>query len=200
MKIVGLTGGIATGKSLVAGYLRDLGVPVVDADALARAVVLPGTAGLRSIVQRVGREVLGPEGELDRAALGQQVFRDASLRRWLEELLHPPIEAEMLAQARRLEQSGAAWMVYDAALLVETGRHRQLAGLMVVSCTPAQQLERLMARDGQGEAAARARVAAQMPLEDKTRHATVVIDNSGTPEQTRRRTQAAWELVRRVCG
>lgn len=199
MHIVGLTGGIATGKSLVAGYLTEMGLPVVDADDLAREVVQPGRPALAAIGRRFGAAMLAQDGSLDRAALGAVVFSDLEARRWLEAALHPLIEAALRERAGGLAAHGHRWLIYDAALLVETGAYERLAAVLVVSCSPAQQLARLMARDGLDEAAAQARIDAQMPLADKLRYATETIDNSGTPEATRAATHAAWtQLERRL--
>ena len=177
--VVGLTGGIASGKSTVAARLRELGVPVVDADALAREVVAPGTPGLEAIVEAFGAGVLTPEGALDRKALGEVVFADAAARKRLEAITHPRIAAAGHARMASLADHPAPYRVYEAALLVENGLHRAFPALVVVAAEEATQLTRIMARDGLDEAAARARLAAQLPLRDKIAVATDVLRNDG---------------------
>jgi dephospho-CoA kinase len=175
--IIGLTGGIASGKSTVARILGELGVAVVDADLLAREVVAKGSDGLREVVEQFGADVLDAGRELDRAKLGQRVFGDAEARRTLNAIIHPRIgklSAERIALA---QQSPSPYVVYEAALLVETGAHRGMNALVVVAAASQVQLERSMARDGLDEAAARARLDAQLPLSAKLDAADYVITN-----------------------
>jgi dephospho-CoA kinase len=177
--IIGLTGGIASGKSTVARILGELGVAVIDADLLAREVVAKGSDGLREVVGEFGTDVLDSSGELDRGKLGQRVFGDAEARKTLNAIIHPRIgklSAERIALA---QQSEAPYVVYEAALLVETGAHRGMNALIVVSADSQVQLERSMARDGLDEAAARARLDAQLPLSAKLDAADYVIANDG---------------------
>jgi dephospho-CoA kinase len=191
-RVIGLTGGIASGKSAVARVLRELGAPVVDADELARQVVEPGQPAYQDIVREFGREVLAPDGTLDRRRLADIVFADDARRRRLGQITHPRIaqlaQAETAAHAAR----GAPIVVYEAALLVENGIHRALDGLIVVKATPEQQVARAAARDRTGADAARARLGSQLPLEAKLAVATHVIDNTGTPEETRRQVERLW--------
>ncbi len=177
--IVGLTGGIASGKSTVAARLRKLGIPVVDADALAREVVAPGTPGLAAVVEAFGAGVLTPEGALDRKALGALVFADEAARKRHEGIPHPRIAAAGRAKLAALATHPAPYRVYEAALLVENGLQRAFPALVVVAAEEATQLARLRARDGLDEAAARARLAAQLPLADKIAVATDVLHNDG---------------------
>lgn len=175
--IVGLTGGIASGKSTVARILAELGVAIVDADLLSREVVAKGSDGLREVVEQFGADVLDAHGELDRAKLGQRVFGNDAARARLNAILHPRIgrlSAERIALAR---DSQTPYVVYEAALLVETGTHRGLDALIVVAAESARQLERSMARDGLDETAARARLDAQLPLSAKLDAADYVIHN-----------------------
>jgi dephospho-CoA kinase len=188
-RVIGLTGGIASGKSLVARVLRELGVPVIDADELARAVVAPGQPAFEDIVAAFGPSVVAADGTLDRRRVAEIAFADEGKRRALNAATHPRIAALSQAEIARQRAAGAPLVVYEAALLVENGIHRALDGLIVVKATPEQQLERAIARDRQGEAAARARIASQLPLADKLAAATHVIDNSGTPEETRRQVE-----------
>jgi dephospho-CoA kinase len=194
--LVGLTGGIATGKSTVTAMLASPSVRVVDADALAREVVEPGTPALAQIVAEFGREVLQAEGRLDRARLGEIVFPDPVKRKRLEAITHPAIRARFEKIMADLERAG--WdgiLIWDAALLVESGGNKKMDRLVVVTTDAATQLRRLMARDGVSEEAARARTASQMPLAVKARYADYVIDNSGTPQQTEARVREVYRAL-----
>jgi dephospho-CoA kinase len=194
--LVGLTGGIATGKSTVTAMLASPSVRVVDADALAREVVEPGTPALAQIVAEFGREVLQAEGRLDRARLGEIVFPDPVKRKRLEAITHPAIRARFEKIIADLERAG--WdgiLIWDAALLVESGGSKKMDRLVVVTTDAATQLRRLMGRDGVSEEAARARTASQMPLAVKARYADYVIDNSGTPQQTEARVREVYRAL-----
>ena len=194
--LVGLTGGIATGKSTVTAMLASPSVRVVDADALAREIVEPGTPALAQIVAEFGREVLQAEGRLDRARLGEIVFPDPVKRKRLEAITHPAIRARFEKIMADLERAG--WdgiLIWDAALLVESGGNKKMDRLVVVTTDAATQLRRLMARDGVSEEAARARTASQMPLAVKARYADYVIDNSGAPAQTEARVREVYRAL-----
>jgi dephospho-CoA kinase len=195
-KVIGLTGGIASGKSLVARTLRELGAPVVDADLIARQVVEPGQPAYDDIVREFGRGVLGEDGTIDRKKLGEVVFGDDAARRKLNAITHPRIAAASQAEIARALASGAPGVFYEAALLVENGVHKALAGLVVVKAPPEAQLARTMARDGLDEAAARARLASQLPLEAKLAAATHVIENGGTIEDTRAQVERLYRELR----
>lgn len=179
--VVGLTGGIAAGKSTVARSFQALGVPVVDADKLAREAVAVGSPGLGEIVQAFGEEVLLPDGTLDRKALGARVFQDASLRAKLNAITHPRIAQLGATKIAEHAGAGAPYVLYEAALIVENGLHRAMQALVVVSVDPRLQLARLIQRDGLSGDEARARIEAQMPLEKKLEVADFVVDNSGEP-------------------
>ena len=194
--LVGLTGGIATGKSTVTAMLASPSVRVVDADALAREVVEPGTPALGQIVAEFGREVLQADGRLDRARLGEIVFPDPVKRKRLEAITHPAIRARFEKIMADLERAG--WdgiLIWDAALLVESGGNKKMDRLVVVTTDAATQLRRLMARDGVSEEAARGRTASQMPLAVKARYADYVIDNSGAPAQTEARVREVYRAL-----
>jgi dephospho-CoA kinase len=183
--VIGLTGGIASGKSSVARMLRELGVEVIDADQIAREVVALGTDGLREIVDTFGAGVLDPSGALDRAKVAEIVFRDTNARQKLNAIVHPRIgrlSAERIAAAQR---GPSPYVVYEAPLLVETGAHRGLSALIVVAAAEPLQLARSMARDGMDEAAAHARIAAQLPLSAKVEAADYVVANDGDLEALR---------------
>jgi dephospho-CoA kinase len=194
---VALTGGIACGKSRVLRRLAAAGFDVLDLDAVAREVTAPGGAAYEEVVRAFGPGILAKDGAVDRKALAAIVFADASARARLNAIVHPRIREE---EARRLaERAGEpeAVSVTDAALLVETGQHLRFDRLVVVHCAPAEQLRRLMARDGIDEGAARARIAAQMPVEEKRRFAHLEVDATGTLEETDRAADAvAAELLR----
>lgn len=190
--MIGLTGGIASGKSTVARILRELGAPVIDADVLARQVVEPGQPAYEDIVREFGRDVLGADGTIDRKRLGAVVFADAAKRARLNAITHPRIGQAAAAETARHAAAGAAVVIYEAALLVENQLHRMLDGLIVVSAPEAAQVARVLARDGLDEAAARARLAAQLPLADKLKVATHVVDNSGTLAETRAQVERIW--------
>ncbi len=194
--MIGLTGGIASGKSSVAAILRDLGAQVLDADVLARQVVEPGQPAYQDIVREFGTGVLAEGGSLDRKRLGELVFADPAARARLNAITHPRIGAAGQAEIARHVAAGESVVIYEAALLVENGLHRALDGLIVVSAAPEVQLQRLMRRDGLDEAAARARLAAQLPLADKLAVASHVIHNDGFPDATHAQVVALWEELR----
>jgi dephospho-CoA kinase len=189
--LVGLTGGIATGKSTVSAMFAHLGARIVDADLLAREVVMPGQAAHAEIVKAFGAEVLEASGHLDRKRLGAIVFADADKRRQLEQITHPAIRAR---QQRILsvyeEEAFTGVVIWDVALLFETGGHAGMDKVVVVATDPATELGRLMARDGMSEGDARRRIGSQMPVAEKAKLADYVIDNSGTREETERQVRA----------
>lgn len=179
---IGLTGGIASGKSTVARRFRELGVPVIDADEVARAVVALGQPGLKQVVERFGPGILSPSGEIDRRALRDRVFADAHSRKDLEAILHPRIRAEM---ARLAETASGPYFVMAIPLLVEGGSHADLDRILVVDLDEATQLKRLMERDGSSDSQARAMLAAQASRAERLARADDILDNSGTVEQLR---------------
>lgn len=189
--LIGLTGGIGTGKSTVARLLAAHGAAVVDADQAARAVVEPGTPGLAAIVAAFGAEVL-VGGALDRAAMRRRIAADPEARRTLEGITHPAIRAWVAEQVIRHVARGARVVVVEAALLVETGGYKAYPVLVVVSCAPETQVRRVMARDGVDEAAARALVATQLPMADKEAVATHVIRNDGDEAALAEAVSALW--------
>jgi dephospho-CoA kinase len=194
--LFGLTGGIASGKSTVAGRFRARGVPVIDADELARDVVAPGSAGLRSLTQAFGAGILSPDGSLDRKAMGQLAFADEAARRRLNAITHPLISQLTAERAAELSRRGEALACYEAALIVETGLADAFRPLVVVACPEETQLARIQARDGASLAEALARVRAQKPLGEKIAIADFVIDSSGSLEAGAMRTD---EVLRAVC-
>jgi dephospho-CoA kinase len=195
--LFGLTGGIATGKSTVAARWRAHGVPVLDADEIAREVVAPGSEGLRAIVESFGQEVLGTDGALDRKRLGRLVFSDEDARRRLNAITHPRIHGRALELADDLRRAGEQLACYEAALIVENGAADRFRPLVVVACPEEVQLERILARDGATRDDALARIRAQMPLSDKVSAADFVIDSNGPTGQSARQ---ADDVLRAVCG
>lgn len=193
---VGLTGSIAVGKSFVCSVFREFGCDVLDADQTARDVVLPGTIGLKQVVEYFGRNILKENGELDRAKLGAIVFADREKREMLNSIVHPLVfEAQdRWLRDREAEHADGVAMV-DAALMIESGGYKRFTKLIVVWCEPAIQLKRLMARDAIGEAEARRRIDAQMPQEEKKKYADFLIDTSNGYEDTRRQAAEIFERL-----
>ncbi len=181
MRVVGLTGGIASGKTTFAAALRARGVPVVDADALARAAVAPGTPALAEIARVFGAGVLAPDGGLDRKKLGALVFADPGARRRLEAITHPAVRVAMAEETARLAAAGHALAFYDTPLLYEVGLERLLDCVVVVWAPRDVQRARLQARDGLAPADADARLAAQLPIDEKAARADFVVENAGAP-------------------
>jgi len=179
VRVIGLTGGIATGKSTLAEALRSRGVPVVDADELSRAAVAPGQPALAEIERAFGRGVLAPDGSLDRRKLGAIVFDDEGARRRLEAILHPAVRRAMIEETARLDAAGHDLVFYDTPLLFEVGLDRTLDCVVVVFAPADVQRARLAARDGLTAAEADARIAAQLSIEEKARRADIVVENTG---------------------
>jgi dephospho-CoA kinase len=193
---VALTGGIATGKSYVARRLRAAGIPVVDADVLAREVVMPGTPALAAIRDRFGTGVVLPDGALDRKALAGAVFADAAARRDLEAIVHPAVRARIDTFMRDLPP-GTPWAVADIPLLYETGRERDFDAVIVAACPGDVQLARVMARDGATREDAERRIAAQWPIAEKVARADFVIDTNGPYTATDAAVDAVVGALRR---
>jgi len=196
--LVGLTGGIATGKSTVSAMFAHLGAKIIDADLLAREIVMPGQPALAEIVEEFGAGVLGPDGALDRKRLGAIVFVDPARRKRLEQITHPAIQRR---QQRILsvydEEVFEGIVFYDAAVLIEAGGHTKMDRLVVVSTDQATEVVRLMSRDGMSEDEARGRIATQMPVADKAALADYVIDNSGSRAETERQVR---DVYRKLLG
>jgi dephospho-CoA kinase len=184
IKLVGLTGGIGSGKTTVAQMIRERGIPVIDADAIARQVVEPGLPA-HSEIAAAWPEVIAADGRIDRKKLGAIVFSDANSRACLEAITHPRMREQVAVQAAALEAARHRLAFVEAALLVESGFYKQLDGLVVVSSSEEVQILRVMARDACSRDAALARIRAQRPLADKLRVADYVLDNGGDIETTR---------------
>lgn len=200
--LVGLTGGIATGKSTVAEVFRRLGAVVIDADQLARDVVAAGEPALAEIAREFGPDLLQADGSLDRKRLGAIVFGDAGRRRRLEAITHPAIRARFQARLQALADEGFDGVVlFDAPVMVETGGHRLMDRLVVVVTDEATQLARLMARDRIDRDEALRKIRSQMPVGEKAKLADHVIDNSGDRAATEARTREVHAaLVRELAA
>ena len=184
LKVIGLTGGIGSGKSTVAKLIGELGVPVLDADQLAREVVEPGRPALAEVAA-AWPEAIGPDGKVARKRLADIVFADPAQRLRLEAIMHPRIQALADERLAELARKGHALAFYEASLLVESGRYKDFDGLVVVTASPETQLERVLARGDLSEAEAQARIDAQLPLLAKVRVATHLVDNDGELEATK---------------
>jgi dephospho-CoA kinase len=199
MRLIGLTGGIASGKSTVAHILEELGAVIIDADQLSREVVLPGQPAHQAIVAAFGPEILTSDGTLDRAALGKRVFADPHARQTLEQIVHPAIRRRAQEQLAALRAAGTAVAVYMAPLLIEVGLAEQMDEVWVVYVNHETQVERTMARDGLSRDEVEQRLAAQMPMEEKARHGRIVIDNCGDLASLEQQVRDIWrrEIVER---
>lgn len=195
--LVGLTGGIASGKSTVADLIRQAGAQVIDADRIAREVVAPGEPAWRAIQQVFGDAVLLPDDTIDRKLLGSMVFNDPVLRRRLEEIVHPHVRSQIDARVVRYRKiDPQAVIVQDVPLLIETGIQARFSDIILVYVPAEMQLHRLIRRDGISQAEAQARLDAQMPIEAKRKWATIIVDNSGSLEDTENQVRKIYdELV-----
>lgn len=198
--LFGLTGGIASGKSAVARRFRERGVPVIDADQLAREAVAPGTVGLAAIVERFGRAVLCEDGALDRKRLASVVFGDDDARLALNAIVHPQVTALTFKEASRLGAQGEPLACYEAALIVENGVADAFRPLVVVFAPEELQVSRGAARDGVAPEEVKARIRAQTPLADKVAAADFVIDNTGTLAELERRADEVLAAIRARLG
>ena len=197
MRLYGLTGGIASGKSTAARYFAERGVPIIDADRLARELVEPDQPALEEIARR-WPEVVAADGHLQRQALADVVFNDPGARRELEAILHPRIRAETLRRAQELASTGHAYAVYEAALIFETGGETALDGVILVSASPETQHARLAAREGPSAKDVEKRIAAQLPLQEKRRRARWILENDGTEQSLREQVNALDEQLRGI--
>lgn len=195
-KIIGLTGGIASGKSTVSALLRQAGIPVIDADQVARQVQRPGSVALDKLAAAFGPAIIAPDGSLNRQQLGQRVFDDPAARQELDRIVQPLIKDTIWQAVDNFRRQGVANVVLDVPLLFEAGYDTDCDLVVVVRVSPATELRRLMARNGYSRAAAQARIAAQLPLSVKVAKADVVIDNDGSREETRRQVAQLVEDLR----
>lgn len=198
--VVGLTGGIASGKSTVGKILTGFGVTVLDADQFSRDLTVRGSEALQAICTEFGESILTAEGELDRRALGARVFSDAAEREKLNAIMHPRIAKLSEERFRIAQDSPTPYVVYEAALLVELGTHKTLSKLIVVAAEPALQLRRVISRNNLTEAEARDRLASQFPLDKKVAVADYVIHNDDDREALVQRTRAVHEQILKLTG
>lgn len=196
MKVIGITGGIATGVSTVAEMFRERGAVVIEADRVAREVVTPNTEAYKKIVEAFGKNVVGRDGTIDRKKLAEVIFRDPAARRRLNAITHPEIRRGIQEEVEGLRSTNPnAIVVIDLPLLLDTTGPEayELDGVIVVSAGREQQIERLKRRDKLSQAAAEQRLAAQRPAVEKEAEADWVIDNSGPVEETRRQVELLWQ-------
>jgi dephospho-CoA kinase len=196
---IGLTGGLATGKSVVGNELEALGCYVIRLDDLGHQVLMPDGEAYAAVVAEFGPEILNPDNTINRRALGEKVFADPARLKKLNELTHPPIRAraKALRDAYVAEHSDGI-VVSEAAIMIETGSHKECDRLVLAHCRSEQQIERAMERDGLTREEVMNRISRQMPLEDKRKFANYVIDTSGTKENTLEQTRAVYEVLQKL--
>ncbi|MDE3156821.1 MAG: dephospho-CoA kinase [Acidobacteriota bacterium] len=197
---VALTGGIGTGKTHVLGRLAEAGVPVVDADRIVHALMEPGGAVTQAVAARFGTGMLDADGRVDRKRLGALVFADEGARRDLETIVHPAVYDAIARWLSEMAQAGHPLAIADIPLLYETGRAAAFDRVIVAACPPEVQVVRVMQRDGIGEAAARQRLAAQLPIDEKTARADFVIRTDGTFAETDRQVEETLAQLRALAG
>ncbi len=195
MLVVGLTGGMASGKSVASKTLRDLGRPIIDADLIAKEMVKPNEAGYRDIVDHFGKGILNPDQTINRRKLARIIFSEPGERERLNSLLHPRIVKEIKRRINNFREKGERMVIVDAALLIEAGQLLLVDKLIVVTVNPKIQIKRLAKRDHLTEKEARERIAAQMPLSEKIKLADYVIDNSGPVRKTVRRMKETYNKL-----
>lgn len=198
MIVAGLTGGIASGKSTVSGFFSDAGARIIDADKIARAVVRQGTPAYDEICSFFGRAILQPDGRIDRERLGDIIFSDPEKKARLNAIVHPRVLEQSAQMVDHIAAKAPdAVVIMDVPLLLEAGMEKDLAEVIVVYVPEPLQLQRLMQRDGIGEKAAMARIRSQMPIEEKRKRATIVIDNSGEIKNTKRSALVVFERLKK---
>ncbi len=199
MLIVGLTGGVASGKTALSQVLKEEGAYIIDADQIARELVQPYTPAWNELVRSFGKEILQGDGSIHRKKLAEKVFTDPEKRKLLNRILHPRIKEEMDRRAREIGQKDPeAIVVIDAPLIVELGNHREMDKLIVVTSTPTQQIERLKERDGINSEEALRILSSQMPAEEKVKLADYVIRNEGSLEETKESVKEVFKELRKV--
>jgi len=199
MLIVGLTGGVASGKTAISRILSEEGAYIIDADQIARELIQPHTPARNELIKVFGKEILGKDGSIHRKKLAAFVFSDPRKRDLLNQIIHPRIKEEMNRRAKEIGQKDpGAIVVIDAALLVELGDHQEMDKLIVVTSTERQQIERLKEREGACEEEARNILSSQMALEEKLKVADFVIRNEGSLEETRRVAKEVFQELKRI--
>lgn len=201
MTIIGLTGGIASGKSLVARIFKDLGAHVIDADKIVHDLLEPEQQAWGEVIQYFGSEIVHPNRTIDRRKLGEIVFQDRTKREWLNNCLHPRVFQVYTAQVRHITaRQPDAVIVLDAALLIETGYYRKMDKVVVVFADEEQQLNRLIERDCFTREQALARIRSQMPLIEKRKFADYIIDNQGSREETAGQARDVFQRLKEAGG
>jgi dephospho-CoA kinase len=195
MLVVGLTGGMASGKSIVSRTLKELGLPIIDADLIAREMVKPGKIGYREIIDHFGKGILNPDETINRRRLARIIFSDSKEREKLNSILHPRIIREIKKRIEDFEKKGEKMVMVDAALLIEAGQLSLVDKLIVVTVSPKIQIKRLAERDHLTEKEAKERISTQMPLFEKMKLADYVIDNSGSVRKTIKRTKEVYDQL-----
>jgi dephospho-CoA kinase len=199
MLIVGLTGGVASGKTAVSQVLKRGGAHIIDADQIARELVQPGKPAWNELIRAFGKEILQEDGSIHRKKLADKVFGDLKQRKVLNQILHPRIKEEMDRRTKEIGQKDPeAIVVIDAPLLVELGAHRKVDKLIVVTSTPIRQIERLKERDGRGPEEALGIFAAQMPVEVKVKMADIIIRNEGSLEEMEKRVKGVFQELKKL--
>ncbi len=199
MLIVGLTGGVASGKTAVSQVLKEEGAYIIDADQIARELVQPHKPAWNELIRAFGKEILQEDGSIHRKKLAEKVFADPEQRKLLNQILHPRIKEEMDRRTKEIGQRDPeAIVVIDAPLIVELGDHREMDKLIVVASTQTQQIERLKERDGIGPEEALRILSSQMPVEEKVNLADFVIRNEGSLEETKKRAKEVFKELRKV--
>jgi dephospho-CoA kinase len=199
MLIVGLTGGVASGKTAVSQVLKEEGAYIIDADQIARELVQPHTPAWNELIRAFGQEILQEDGSIHRKKLADKVFAEPEQRKLLNQILHPRIKEEMDRRAKAIgEKDPEAIVVIDAPLLVELGEHREMDKLIVVTTTQTQQVERLKDRDGTGPDEALRIVSSQMPMEEKVKFADYVIRNEWSLEETKKRAKEIFKDLKNM--
>lgn len=197
MQVIGLTGGIATGKSTVSAILENAGAVIIDADRIARRVVKKNLPAYRQIVAQFGESVLLPDGEINRTALGNLIFNDSRKKQLLNSIVHPHVRRETDRQLRHIAKNNPnALVILDIPLLLEAGMRKDLSEVIVVYAPEHIQIRRLMERDHISQEDALTRIRSQMPIEEKKSFATMVIDNSGSIESTRKQTLEIFQRLK----
>ena len=192
---IGLTGGIASGKSVVSNYLRELGASVFDADAVSRRAVVKGSEGLEEVLGVLGAEYATKDGDLDRAKVASKVFHDVEAKKKLEAVIHKIVRREADAFFKEEEARGSKVVFFDVPLLIECGWHKDVDQVWLVSLAKEEQLRRAMLRDQASAAQVSARIANQLSLEAKSKYADLVIDNNGSLSDTKEQVAAAWKKL-----
>ena len=195
MKVAGLTGGIATGKSTVADMFEELGASIVDSDAIAHRIVEPGEPAYKEIVEYFGKGILRPDRTIDREELGAIVFNDDKQREMLNRMTHPRVFERMRQMIEMYGERGAELVLCDIPLLIESGAQKWINPVILVYADPEIQMERLVERDKCSKERAASRISSQMPIDDKKKLADLVIDNSDSIESTREQVRSIWKKL-----